>query len=492
MPRAAVRLLHAGLPHHDHRLPRREPGADRGRGAGGDRRQPLPLHRLPEHRRRRAARRRDRPRADRAADDDASCSASRSSGARTPGWSPAAAATSTTSGTARSRPRSCAARTRTPGSSTSTPAAPGGRRPGRDLHLRGPRGADETEGSAVAEPLPLLIPHPSLHRAAHRLPAGPRRGQPRRRGRRHGRRPRPLPRRGRRRAGPGHLRRPAAVVGVDNARRADRTRARRRPGQRRGAQPGGGRRRRRRDGRRAAHAVARASTSSAAPRCRWRARGCTPGGTPTTGRCGCYSSTQTSTSVRAAVAAKLGLPLDKVECIAPIVGGGFGVKIVHPWPEEVLVPWAARRLDAEVKWVEDRREHFVSSAHERGQLQEITVGFDDDGRLLALDVQFWHDNGAYTPYGIIVPIITSTQLLGPYKPGTYRVRVVVALHEHRDRHAVPRRRPAAGRASRWSGRWTRSPTSSASTAPRCAAAQLHPARRDALRPPPDRSRTAGR
>ncbi|MDQ1669674.1 MAG: aerobic carbon-monoxide dehydrogenase large subunit [Actinomycetota bacterium] len=134
-----------------------------------------------------------------------------------------------------------------------------------------------------------------------------------------------------------------------------------------------------------------------------------------------YSSTQTSTSVRAAVAARLGLPLSKVHCIAPMVGGGFGVKIMHPWPEEVLVPWAARELDREVKWVEDRREHFVSSAHERGQLQTVQVGFDDEGRLLALDVRFWHDNGAYTPYGIIVPIITSTQLLGPYKPGAYRV-----------------------------------------------------------------------
>ena len=35
--------------------------------------------------------------------------------------------------------------------------------------------------------------------------------------------------------------------------------------------------------------------------------------------------------------------------------------------------------------------------------------------------EFWHDNGAYTPYGLIVPIITATQLLGPYKPGAYRV-----------------------------------------------------------------------
>ncbi len=134
-----------------------------------------------------------------------------------------------------------------------------------------------------------------------------------------------------------------------------------------------------------------------------------------------YSSTQTSTSVRMAIAAKLDLPLPSVEVIAPDVGGGFGVKIVHPWPEEILVPWAARLLGREIKWTEDRREHFISSAHERGQVQHVRVGFDDDGRLLGLDVTFLHDHGAYTPYGIIVPIITSTQLLGPYKPGAYRV-----------------------------------------------------------------------
>ncbi len=134
-----------------------------------------------------------------------------------------------------------------------------------------------------------------------------------------------------------------------------------------------------------------------------------------------HTSTQTSTSVRQAVAAKLGLPVDRVEVVTPDVGGGFGVKIVHPWPEEVLVPWAACRLGRAVKWTEDRREHFISSAHERGQLHQVRVGYDDDGRLLGLSVRFWHDNGAYTPYGLIVPIITSTQLLGPYKPGPYRV-----------------------------------------------------------------------
>jgi CO/xanthine dehydrogenase Mo-binding subunit len=134
-----------------------------------------------------------------------------------------------------------------------------------------------------------------------------------------------------------------------------------------------------------------------------------------------YTSTQTSTSVRAAIAAVFDLADAYVEVIAPDVGGGFGVKIMHPWPEELLVPWAAMLLGHEVKWTEDRREHFISSAHERGQLHEVTVGFDDDGRILGLDVRFWHDNGAYTPYGIIVPIITSTQLPGPYRLPAYRV-----------------------------------------------------------------------
>jgi len=139
------------------------------------------------------------------------------------------------------------------------------------------------------------------------------------------------------------------------------------------------------------------------------------------GRLQVWSSTQTSTGLRAAVATKLGLDLGQVDVITPDVGGGFGVKIVHPWPEELLVPMAAMALGRPVKFTEDRREHFISSAHERGQLQHVDVGFDDEGRLLGMSVQLWHDHGAYIPYGLIVPIITSTQALGPYKPEAYKV-----------------------------------------------------------------------
>jgi carbon-monoxide dehydrogenase large subunit len=142
---------------------------------------------------------------------------------------------------------------------------------------------------------------------------------------------------------------------------------------------------------------------------------------PDSNRLQVWTSTQTSTGVRAALAVKLGLDLGQVDVITPDVGGGFGVKINHPWPEEVLVPLAARTLGRTVKFTEDRREHFISSAHERAQVHHVEVGFDDDGRLHGLSVDFWHDHGAYTPYGLIVPIITATQLLGPYKPHNYRV-----------------------------------------------------------------------
>lgn len=140
-----------------------------------------------------------------------------------------------------------------------------------------------------------------------------------------------------------------------------------------------------------------------------------------TRRLSVQSATQTPTSVRFALANILGIPDEQVEVAAIDVGGGFGTKIIHPWPEEILVGWAAMRLDHDVKFTEDRTEHFISSSHERAQRHHVSVGFDDDGHILALDVGFVHDNGAYTPYGMIAPQITATQLPGPYKLPTYRV-----------------------------------------------------------------------
>jgi carbon-monoxide dehydrogenase large subunit len=135
-----------------------------------------------------------------------------------------------------------------------------------------------------------------------------------------------------------------------------------------------------------------------------------------------YDSTQSPTSIRGGLAVLFGLPETAVEVIAPDVGGGFGPKIMLFYPDELLVPHAAMQLGRPVKWTEDRREHFTAVNHERAQLHEVEVGYDDQGRLQALDVDFVHDAGAYTPYGIILPIITAAQLPGPYRVPAYRVR----------------------------------------------------------------------
>ncbi len=132
-----------------------------------------------------------------------------------------------------------------------------------------------------------------------------------------------------------------------------------------------------------------------------------------------WDSTQGPIPISNGLAVLFGLSVDKVRVVTPDIGGGFGVKIMLFYPEEVLVPLAAIRLGCPVKWIEDRREHMTGSNHERGQIHDITVAMDSDGRILGLRDVFLHDTGAYCPYGIIVPLITSCQLPGPYKLPTY-------------------------------------------------------------------------
>ncbi|QBD82754.1 xanthine dehydrogenase family protein molybdopterin-binding subunit [Ktedonosporobacter rubrisoli] len=139
-----------------------------------------------------------------------------------------------------------------------------------------------------------------------------------------------------------------------------------------------------------------------------------------------WDSTQGPISIRNGLAVLFGLPRDKVQVSAPDLGGGFGVKIMLFYPEEVLVPLAAIRLKRPVKWVEDRLEHMVASNHERGQVHDIEVAMDTEGHILGLRDIFLHDTGAYCPYGIIVPQITACQLPGPYKlPAYYSEATVV-------------------------------------------------------------------
>ncbi|MGP0089333.1 MAG: xanthine dehydrogenase family protein molybdopterin-binding subunit [Xanthobacteraceae bacterium] len=137
-----------------------------------------------------------------------------------------------------------------------------------------------------------------------------------------------------------------------------------------------------------------------------------------------WTSTQLAHEARYFIMRMLGLDENKVRVIAPDVGGGFGAKFIL-YPEEVAISAASRLLGRPVKWIEDRREHFMASIQERDQFWEIEVGFDNDGRLLGVSGSMVHDAGAYTLQGINLAYNASTNVPGPYVLPNYRLDVSV-------------------------------------------------------------------
>ncbi len=127
-----------------------------------------------------------------------------------------------------------------------------------------------------------------------------------------------------------------------------------------------------------------------------------------------WSSTQIVHWLRREAAGLLGLAEERVRVIALDVGGGFGGK-GHVYPEDLLIPFVARRLGRPVRWIEERREHFMSATHSRDQLHDVEIGFDDDGRILAIRDDYIVDCGAWNPIGSGVAYNTAVHLTGPYK-----------------------------------------------------------------------------
>ena len=132
-----------------------------------------------------------------------------------------------------------------------------------------------------------------------------------------------------------------------------------------------------------------------------------------------WDTTQAPIPIRNGLAAMLGLSENQVRVIAPFLGGGFGPKIMMFYPEEVLIPWLAMRLGRPIKWIEDREENFFATTQERGQVHDSEIAVTRDGEVLGISDVFLHDNGAYNPYGLTVPINSQCTLLGPYRIPNY-------------------------------------------------------------------------
>ena len=116
----------------------------------------------------------------------------------------------------------------------------------------------------------------------------------------------------------------------------------------------------------------------------------------------------------------LNRPLSSIHLFEGHVGGGFGVR-GELYPEDVLVCLAALRLGRPVKWIEDRHEHFVAANHSRQQRHKLRAAVDKDGRILGIEDEFVHDQGAYVrTHGARVVDLTAGMLPGPYHVPAYR------------------------------------------------------------------------
>jgi aerobic carbon-monoxide dehydrogenase large subunit len=128
-----------------------------------------------------------------------------------------------------------------------------------------------------------------------------------------------------------------------------------------------------------------------------------------------WSSCQGAHPVRALMADVHGLSPDQVRVIAPDIGGSFGAK-ARPHPEEILLPWLARRSGRPVRWVPPRSIDMVGLGHSRAQRQHVDIGGDRDGTIRALRIRIDGDAGSYPMVGPL--LAANTAVLAP---GAYRI-----------------------------------------------------------------------
>ena len=130
----------------------------------------------------------------------------------------------------------------------------------------------------------------------------------------------------------------------------------------------------------------------------------------------------------APLARSLGVQESRVRVITDDVGGAFGIKI-PPYPEHVLVAWAARKLGRPVKWVAERSEGFLSDGQGRDHVTEAELALDAQGRFLAVRTSTVSNMGAYsTAAAPTIPTVGGSRCItGVYRIPAWHARARVAF-----------------------------------------------------------------
>ena len=121
--------------------------------------------------------------------------------------------------------------------------------------------------------------------------------------------------------------------------------------------------------------------------------------------------------------ADLGLVENQVHVITPFIGGGFGPKVMSSQADDVLLPWISMKLKRPIKWIEDRRENFLATTSERDQVHHCEIALKKDGTILGFKDVFYHNTGAYDPYGMTVPLNTQTHTVSNYRVPNFSTEI---------------------------------------------------------------------
>jgi carbon-monoxide dehydrogenase large subunit len=118
---------------------------------------------------------------------------------------------------------------------------------------------------------------------------------------------------------------------------------------------------------------------------------------------------------RRILSAQIGLPVEQIEMIENDVGGGYGARGEF-YPEDFLIPFAARHVKRPVKWIEDRRENLMAMNHAREEEAILEVACARDGTILAIRGEVHTDMGAYMRTNGAVGARNVAQFMaGPYR-----------------------------------------------------------------------------
>ena len=132
------------------------------------------------------------------------------------------------------------------------------------------------------------------------------------------------------------------------------------------------------------------------------------------GRLTVHGATKVPFYNRATLAGMLSMPESDIELIEVDVGGGFGARGEF-YPEDFLISFAARQVRGRVKWIEDRREHFIATNHAREMYADVETACRRDGTVLGMRGHIDVDLGAYVrTNGFTAPRNVAQFLSGPY------------------------------------------------------------------------------